>query len=76
MQLGQFARRHRYGRIGCARRGHYHAAFCQLRASHGLPDYPFVVIPHPIAATARNTLQGWADQVTDQVVGIFLHTTG
>jgi len=47
-----------------------------MAVAHGLPDYPFVVIPHPIAATARNTLQGWADQVTDQVVGIFLHTTG
>jgi len=47
-----------------------------MAVAHGLPDYPFVVIPHPIAATAGNTLQGWADQVTDQVVALFLQPTG
>jgi hypothetical protein len=47
-----------------------------MAVAHGLPHYPFVVIPHPIAATASDILRGWADQVTDQVIGMFLHTTG
>ena len=44
-----------------------------MAAAHGLPDYPFVVIPHPIAATADNTLLGWADQITDQIAGLLLN---
>jgi len=43
-----------------------------MAVSHGIPDYPFVIIPHPIAATEIKTLQGWADQVVDQVVSILL----
>jgi hypothetical protein len=43
-----------------------------MAAAHGLADYPFAVIPHPIAATAGDILLGWADQITDQVVGLFL----
>jgi hypothetical protein len=43
-----------------------------MAVSHGIPDYPFVVIPHPIAATEIPKLHGWADQVVDQVVSIWL----
>ncbi len=43
-----------------------------MAVSHGIPDYPFVVIPHPIAATETPKLHSWADQVVDQVVSIWL----
>jgi len=44
-----------------------------MAVSHGIPDYPFVVIPHPIAATETEKLQSWADRVVDQVVSIWLN---
>ena len=43
-----------------------------MAVSHGIPDYPFVVIPHPIAATEISKLHSWADKVVDQVVSIWL----
>ena len=43
-----------------------------MAVSHGIPDYPFVAIPHPIAATEISKLHGWADEVIDQVVSIWL----
>lgn len=43
-----------------------------MAVSHGIPDYPFVVIPHPIAATETETLHRWADQTLDQVASIWL----
>lgn len=41
-----------------------------MALSQGIPDYPFAVIPHPIAATEIKKLQEWADQVVDQIVSI------
>jgi hypothetical protein len=43
-----------------------------MAVSHGIPDYPFVVMPHPIAATETEKLHHWADQLLDQVVSIWL----
>jgi hypothetical protein len=43
-----------------------------MAVSHGIPDYPFVVIPHPIAATETETLHRWAEQIVDQVASIWL----
>ena len=43
-----------------------------MAVSHGIPDYPFAVIPHPIAATEISKLQSWADKVVDQIVSIWL----
>jgi hypothetical protein len=43
-----------------------------MAASHGMPDYPFVVIPHPIAATEIKKLQEWADRAIDQIVSILM----
>jgi hypothetical protein len=43
-----------------------------MAVSHGIPDYPFVVIPHPIAATETSKLHSWADNAVDQVVSIWL----
>lgn len=46
---------------------------CKAMAlSHGIPDYPFAVIPHPINATEIECLQDWADRVLDQVAAILL----
>ena len=41
-----------------------------MAISHGIPDYPFIIIPHPIAATEIKTLHEWADQIIDQVVSL------
>jgi hypothetical protein len=43
-----------------------------MALSHGIPDYPFAVIPHPIAATEISILHSWADKVVDQIVSIWL----
>ena len=43
-----------------------------MAVSHGIPDYQFVVMPHPIAATEKEKLHSWADQIVDQVVSIWL----
>ena len=43
-----------------------------MAISHGMADYPFAVIPHPIAATETSTLYSWADKVVDQIVSIWL----
>ena len=41
-----------------------------MAVSQGIPEYPFVVIPHPIGATEIKKLQVWADQAIDQVVSM------
>jgi hypothetical protein len=41
-----------------------------MAVAHGIPDYPFIVIPHPIAATEKKVLQDWANQIVNQVVAI------
>jgi len=43
-----------------------------MALSHGMPDYPFAVIPHPIAATETSKLHSWADKVVGQIVSIWL----
>jgi hypothetical protein len=43
-----------------------------MAVSHGIPDYPFVVIPHPISATEIERLEEWADHAMDQVTSILL----
>lgn len=45
-----------------------------MAVAHGVPDYPFVMIPHPIAATDRKTLFQWTDQVVDEGVSILCKT--
>jgi hypothetical protein len=30
-----------------------------MAAAHGFPDYPFVLVPHPINATANTVLDEW-----------------
>jgi hypothetical protein len=43
-----------------------------MAVSHGIPDYPFVVIPHPINATEIERLEEWADKALDQATSILL----
>jgi hypothetical protein len=43
-----------------------------MAVAHGMPDYPFVIIPHPIAATQKEILHSWADQVVNQVEAILI----
>jgi len=43
-----------------------------MAVSHGIPDYPFAVIPHPINATEIEQVQEWADHALDQVISILL----
>lgn len=43
-----------------------------MAVAHGIPDYPFAVIPHPIAATEKAVLEEWAEKVIDEVAEILL----
>jgi hypothetical protein len=43
-----------------------------MAVAQGIPDYPFVVIPHPIAATEKVLLEEWAEQVIEEVSNILL----
>ena len=44
-----------------------------MAAAHGIPDYPFVLIPHPIATSQNETLYQWADQAIEEIVSILLN---
>jgi len=39
---------------------------------HGLPDYPFAIILHPIAATDIEELEKRADRTIEEVISILL----
>lgn len=43
-----------------------------MAVAHGLPDYPFIVIPHPIAATEADQLAKRAAKIVQEVVAILL----
>lgn len=43
-----------------------------MAVSQGIPDYPFVIIPHPIAATEKVVLEEWADKAIEEIVNILL----
>jgi hypothetical protein len=43
-----------------------------MAVAHGIPDYPFVTIPHPIAATEVASLHQWADTIVEDVEWILL----
>ena len=40
----------------------------EMAASHGVPDYRFLVMPHPIANLTEAELDAAADQLTGEVV--------
>lgn len=41
-----------------------------MAASHGVPNYRFVVTPHPIANLTEAELNARADRLTEQVVAL------
>nr|WP_246943548.1 hypothetical protein [Bacillus pinisoli] len=43
-----------------------------MAVAHGIPDYPFVIIPHPIATTEAVQLNKWAEQTIEEVVEILV----
>jgi hypothetical protein len=43
-----------------------------MAVAHGMPGYPFAVIPHPIAATEVGVLKERADRAMDEVASILL----
>jgi len=43
-----------------------------MAVAHGFPDYPFVVIPHPINATPFDILDKWVENCLPQVVRLLL----
>lgn len=46
-----------------------------MAVAHGIPDYPFAVIPHPIAATENEVLHQWVDDIMDEIVSLLQHGT-
>lgn len=43
-----------------------------MAVAQGIPDYPFVTIPHPIAATEKHVLFDWVDNILGEVEAILL----
>jgi hypothetical protein len=43
-----------------------------MAVAQGIPDYPFAVIPHPLAATEKEVLYKRADQILGDIEGILL----
>jgi hypothetical protein len=41
-----------------------------LAAVHGLPEYPFVVIAHPIAGNPDDELRGKAERAVGSIVSL------
>ena len=48
----------------------------EIASIEGLPDYPFVVIPHPIAGNTDAQLKVKAEQALDTIVRILSTRTG
>ena len=47
----------------------------ELAAVQGLPEYPFVTIPHPIAGNSDDELRGKAECVVDAIVALLTKRT-
>lgn len=45
-----------------------------MAIAHGIPDYPFVTIPHPIAATEKEVLHQWVEKIVGDVEEILLRS--
>lgn len=43
-----------------------------MALAHGFPEYPFVVIPHPINATSYEVLDDWVEDSLPEVVRLLL----
>jgi hypothetical protein len=38
-----------------------------MAVAQGIPDYPFAVIQHPLAATEIEILHEWADKIVEDI---------
>ncbi len=47
-----------------------------MAGASGLPDYPFVIIPHPIAGNADETLREKAEAVYESLVRLLTDRAG
>jgi hypothetical protein len=43
-----------------------------MAVAQGITDYPFVVIPHPIAATDHQVLSNRVNKVLEQIEGLMV----
>lgn len=41
-----------------------------MALAHGFPDYPFVIMPHPINVTENNVLDAWVDGCIERVAAL------
>ncbi|MBM7659693.1 hypothetical protein JOC85_000460 [Bacillus mesophilus] len=46
-----------------------------MAVAQGIPDYPFITIPHPIAATEKHVLQSWVDEIIEEVEDVLVSGT-
>lgn len=50
---------------------HFETVARTLARSFGLPETRLLVLPHPIGGTDANTLHGWAEAATDELLALF-----
>jgi len=43
-----------------------------MAVAHGFPEYPFVIMPHPINATPYETLDSWVEDTLPEIVRLLL----
>jgi hypothetical protein len=43
-----------------------------MSLAHGFPDYPFVLLPHPINATDYPVLDQWVARILDETVRLLI----
>jgi len=43
-----------------------------MAVAHGFPEYPFVVMPHPINATTYETLDFWVEEALPEIARLLL----
>jgi hypothetical protein len=43
----------------------------EVATIHGVPDYPFLIIPHPIAGNSDDELSGKAERSLQEVLALF-----
>lgn len=43
-----------------------------MAAAHGMPLYPFALVPHPLATATDAELRAWAGNVAPRVAAILL----
>ena len=48
----------------------------EMAASHGVPEYEFLVTPHPIANLTEAELDAAADQLTGEVAAFLIGNSG